>query len=370
MITMNDKTSSSKPSLYTSQNGVVSLLVTMVLMIVISLIALGFAQVARRNQNQELDQQLSTQAFYAAESGVNDVANLVSTQLAAGTQATDLVKPTCSSTGPTGLYATLLPTLGNGVSYTCVLVNPYPPILKTDVTSTSEIIPISATSPITKLTLQWSPEAAGANPVTGCPGSVSLPTIAQWGACKVGLLRIDLVPSDVPPTDAATLAKETLTTFVVPMKPSGAGPTNSIPYPAVNADTANRNNIVGVDCTNNSTPSCTFNITTAGHTGYYLRVLSQYEDSALQISADDATGPEPLSGAQVIIDATGKAQNVLRRIQVYAPIGIMSNQLSDYAVESTDSICKRFAVMSNYFVGDDNPAGTQSNNPTLDPLCQ
>lgn len=352
-----------------SQSGVVSLLVTMVLMIVISLIALGFAQVAQRNQGQQLDQQLSDQAFYAAESGVNDAAQIISTQLAAGTPAVDLNKPTCASDGVTHLYDTLSPALGNNVDYTCILVNPYPPAIETDIGASSKIVPISATTPISKLTFKWSSPAAGGNPVSGCPNAVELPPISAWGSCGLGILRIDLVPTDTAPTNSAILENETLTTFVVPMRPGSGGATNSIPYPLVNASTTNRDNLVGVDCSNTA-PNCTFTITTSGHTSYDLRVISEYQDSSLQITASDAGGnPLPLAGAQAIIDATGKDQNVVRRIQVYVPLGVMNNQLSDYAMETTDSICKRFSVMSNYYLGTSNPAGVTANNPTLDPLC-
>ena len=55
-----------------SESGIVSLMMTLVIMLVISLIVIGIAQLSRREQRQALDNQLSTQAFYAAESGVND----------------------------------------------------------------------------------------------------------------------------------------------------------------------------------------------------------------------------------------------------------------------------------------------------------
>jgi len=68
---MNTQASNTE-SLQRNQSGMVSIMVTMILMIVMSLIVVGFAQVSRRNQRVALDRQLSTQAFYAAESGVND----------------------------------------------------------------------------------------------------------------------------------------------------------------------------------------------------------------------------------------------------------------------------------------------------------
>ncbi|HET6924792.1 MAG TPA: pilus assembly PilX N-terminal domain-containing protein, partial [Candidatus Saccharimonadales bacterium] len=54
------------------ERGMVSIMVTLVMIIVITLIVIGFAQVVRRNQRETLDRQLSTQAYYAAETGIND----------------------------------------------------------------------------------------------------------------------------------------------------------------------------------------------------------------------------------------------------------------------------------------------------------
>jgi Tfp pilus assembly protein PilX len=363
-----------------SQDGVVSLLVTMVLMIVISLIALGFAQIARRNQGAQLDQQLSTQAFYAAESGVNDAAQIVSAQLQAGVVSpSQMGRTTCTDAGTNNIYSSLntnsaLGAAADNIAYTCVLVDPTPPTLETDIGTTSKIIPVSASSNISDIKLMWSTNKSTTTPANGCPHSVTLPTATAWGSCGVGVLRVDLVPTDGgSPADAATLAKETMTFFVVPMAPGSAGATNAVTYTGANASTGNTHNIVGVIC-QNTTANCTVKVDTSSvsHQNYYLRVSSEYEDSLLQITADNASGTAlPLSGSQVIIDSTGKAQDVVRRIQVYVPIGLMSNQLSDYAIESTDSVCKRFAVMTNHYIGTElTGLGVNDNNPTLNPLCQ
>jgi Tfp pilus assembly protein PilX len=369
----------SKTKLRQSQEGVVSLLVTMVLMIVVSLIALGFAQVARRNQGQQLDQQLSTQAFYAAESGVNDAAQIVTTELNApnNVPANNLSRTTCTAGGYNNVYLPLnthaaLGTNAENVSYTCVLINPTPGAIQTDISTTSKIIPVNATSNITGINLMWSTKKTTTTPANSCPTSVKLPTATAWGNCGMGVLRVDLVPVDnSAPTNATTLAKEALTFFVVPMAPGGAGSTNTVTYGGASSSTSNTNNIVGVDCQNTG-PNCTVKINTAGYThqAYDMRVSSEYEDSALEVTATGATGALPLSGAQVVIDATGKAQNVVRRIQVYVPIGVESNQLSDYAIESTDSICKRYVVMTGYYANEIGALGINANNPTLDPLCQ
>lgn len=361
-----------------SQDGVVSLLVTMVLMIVVSLIALGFAQVARNNQGQQLDQQLSTQAFYAAESGVNDAAQIISTELAQP-DPPSLTKTSCASSG---IYSSLntdyqlTTTPGETVEYTCILVNPDPGTIKADISTTSKIIPVNASSAIGKITLSWSTEGTSTTPTNGCQATtaVKLLIASNYSNCDVGVLRVDLIPTDNAPDNAATMAKETMTFFAVPTKAGTAG-TTAVTYNGANASTNNNTNIIPAEC-QNTAPDCTVTINTSGHDSYDMRVTSEYEDSSLQVAASNGTTNLPLSGAQVVIDATGRAQDVVRRIQVYVPIGVDSNQLSDYAIESTDSICKRYVVMAGngsgngYYASEMGTTGVTANNTALDPLCQ
>src|SRR5665647_2919352 len=118
---MRSATQSSK--LNQSQSGMVAIFVTMLMIIVISLIVLGFAQVTRRNQRNTLDSQLSTQAYYAAESGVNDAASDLQRKIVAGAPLPS--KTTCAMLE--GSYDfTTKNTLTTDVSYTCLLIDPNP----------------------------------------------------------------------------------------------------------------------------------------------------------------------------------------------------------------------------------------------------
>lgn len=54
------------------QRGVASIVITMTISMVLVLIIVGFSSVVRREQRQALDAQLSSQAFYAAESKINE----------------------------------------------------------------------------------------------------------------------------------------------------------------------------------------------------------------------------------------------------------------------------------------------------------
>ena len=144
-----------------------------------------------------------------------------------------------------------------------------------------------------------------------------------------------------------------MTTFAMPF---ASGGTNSIGY---KASTTNTDNIIGVRCTSDS---CTLQITGLSQDTYHLRISSIYRDVSLQVSATNTSGGAvELKNAQAVIDSTGKAQDVLRRIQVNVPYGTSSkNALSDYAIKSTDSICKRYSVMTGFF--QNNVSGVTSDN--------
>src|ERR1700722_1988557 len=64
-----------------NEQGFASLVIALVIIVVIALITVGFAQLSRREQQTALDKQLANQAYYAAESGVNDTYYLIQNAL-------------------------------------------------------------------------------------------------------------------------------------------------------------------------------------------------------------------------------------------------------------------------------------------------
>jgi Tfp pilus assembly protein PilX len=141
------------------ERGLVSFMITLIMMMVITLIVIGFTQVVNRNRRITLDRQLSAQAFYAAESGINDVVKQIKTD-----GYTVQSQTNCTS----GYYASkLVYKLNSGtstdVAYTCVLVNPVVPDIRTQASAAEskvvDIEPSDANStnltPI-ELTFTWS----------------------------------------------------------------------------------------------------------------------------------------------------------------------------------------------------------------------
>ncbi len=341
---MSQSTVSQTNPLRSDERGLVSITITVILMLVISLTVLSFAQLVRREQRQALDQQLSSQAFYAAESGINDAQRYIANNYGGTTPPP---KTTCANTASYDLSTTV--DAASNTKYTCVLIDASPKSLKYDLSTTEQakVFPINAASTITSLDLSWTPETA-TNPTVGCVGSATLPsgTVANpWPCTGYGMLRIDLVPINAIMT-RTSLEQSTFTAFITPVA-SGALATVQYSNPANGSNnniydgTANQGIRPNASC---DAISCRITITGLSNTKYYARVSTLYRKATLSVTAKDASNNVlPLTGAQIMIDSTGQAQDVVRRVQVRVPV-LFDGLHSDFAIQSSTSMCKAFST--------------------------
>lgn len=348
-----------------NQRGMAAIIVTLVMMVIISLIVVGFATVSRREQRQSIDQQLSTQAFYAAESGIDDARSVIKDALAAGTVPAN--KTTCTdATGgyPTGDATKLDET--NQVSYSCLKVDATPKsLIYSGVSDNSIVVPVKTTAPLDSIQITWQPSS----PPTGTPNDCPVGTTAvftplpQWN-CKYGVLRTDVVAASGSLTRAG-LQSNALTGFFVPSRSGGAG---NISYAADKG----KPNTVAANCDVAAYTTCRAIIDNlGGGTNFMLRISSIYKTSNIVVTANQSGNPVGISGAQAVIDATGKAQDVLRRIQVRMPLTVASDgSIPNYAIQTNSAICKRFQLSPTYFrIPGDIENGITEQRDTSNPMC-
>lgn len=324
------------------QSGIVSIMVTMVMMIVISLVVLGFAEISRTEQTNSLNDQLSVQAYYAAESGVNDARADMTSDLQQN--KTLQQNSTCN---PSADDPTLYPDVGGSsaslnsganVRYTCVMINPNPSQLVYDVGYTSTVVPISATSgsSLGSLTLQWSPSTGSPDLASSCTTAKgTFPSADNWG-CPYPVLRIDLV-ADNGSLARADWGNDTSTMFFEPAYSNSSNPPTSTPF-------GSKGGSFSAQCDNQY---CTVVISSLGDEQYYMRITTIYSsDSALTIASPGNT----FSDAQATIDSTGQAQDTLRRIKVAIDLtDANSYTIPSAALITEDSVCKRFEVTNGFF---------------------
>jgi hypothetical protein len=318
-----------------NQRGIASLMVTTVLILVIGLIIIGFSQTTRRNQRETLDRQLTSQAFYAAETAINSVKAKID---AAGVGVPVPEKTACEPTSPS--YPETFNSSGTfgstntNISVTCLLVRSnleslyYPNVNQTK----STIVPaISNSGNFNKLVLRWDNKDNIANPSAGCTSN-NLPSTSNWN-CGYGILRVDLA---APPPAAV----QAMTTFFIPRNNPGV---TSIAFNPAGSG----GGVINGNCDDTE---CTAEITGLNGNSYYLRLLSVYKDASVTIEAQTTAGANVRLSGQVIVDATGKAGDVLRRVQVRLPVGGQSTaNMPNFAIESNGSLCKRFIAAPNFY---------------------
>ena len=342
-----------RKSLHRDQSGLASLVIAVLIIIVLTTMVIGFIQIIGKEQRRSLDRQLSSQAFYAAESAVNDATSVINSGYTGNkTQCTPLP---VSPTNPAELSGTSnILTGNNNVSYPCLLINQQPPTLEYSQVSTSR----STTFPITSatganydaVTFSWG-DAAGGHKLrsSNVPTNAGFPINSEWnlGALGTGVLRVDIVPFGTGSAPRSSLIASVRTYFLYP--------TTSISSAnVVNYATEPSGAIVSGNCVANTTPNdCSVTIGNINTARSYVRIMSMYNPIKVSVKATAGGAGVNLTGAQALVDATGKANDVLRRIQVRVPHENVD--VPDYALASMDTLCKRFAVAD--IVKDDNSGG-------------
>lgn len=330
------------------QRGLVSFMITLIMMMVISLIVIGFTQVANRNRRESLDRQLSTQAFYAAESGVNDVIGVMKADIAAGHA------PQSQNSCTSGYYSTHLNrqlSSSPDVAYTCVLAKPVVPDLQTAVTTDKSTVlhiqPVDASGGAVtsagdfNLTFTWS-VATAISPT--CGSSLGVFTTNALYNCGFGLLRLDMMQvMPASPTSAPGLNTNTATFFIQPVS-SGASAFGFSSFQA-----GAKANIVSANCSV-GLKSCkaTLRLSSSAKAplDYYARLTMLYRDTPLVVidGQDVATGADAyFANQQAMIDVTGRADDVLKRVQVRADLDARdTTNLPLGSIQSQGPVCKRF----------------------------
>lgn len=318
-----------------NQQGIASILVAGIFVVIISLIVTSFALLTRREQRQALDKQLSTQAYYAAESGVNAAVKALDNN--AGVSNSD-----CSKTNDV-LGSN---DLGDGLQYSCVLIDNDPGELVYSPVSTekSTILKLNAPGADT-INISWQDLANKENYVTASDGhplsNADSRGVLRDEVWQSGVLRVSLMPITKPIT-REKLIKETQTLFLYPNLNTTTGRKGTHQF---SASKAGQGVFVDGECNPSNSPDtpydCNIKITNlpTGVNSYYIRLKSILTNHSVQITANGDGNQIQLQGTQAVIDATGKANDVLRRIQVRVPLNA-DYSYPEFGLETTNAICK------------------------------
>jgi Tfp pilus assembly protein PilX len=363
-------------SLADNQQGFASIVIALVLITVLALLTVGFAQLARREQQTALASQLAVQANDAAESGINDAYSDILNGLIVNNDDTDLTSSETAANADTCMtpqnalsgtrtipsdstaYKTSDQTIdaSRDVSYTCLLVDLEPTTIEYSQLSAGKDQYTSFTTNTApdSFTINWS----SADGKTGYPSSLTLgaefmqqdstiPSATTWNSNGYApVLQVSITPIGSPIT-RSNLTSNTYTAYLFPSTSntndtgtyqSGIGNNDATDTPVLSGNCGS-GAVGGYPC---SVKISGFSTSGAGAGPYLVRVLDYYDQANVLISAaptSPVTTPVKFIDGQAQIDVTGQAHNVLKRLQVRLPLKA-SPELPPYAVEGQD-ICER-----------------------------
>lgn len=322
-----------------NQQGLAAILVTIILMLILSLITLSFARIARQEQRQTLDRNLSSRAFYAAESGVNIAVDAIA-QGGFPNGKTDCGPENPLTQADYDLDATA------DTRVTCLTIERTPKTIEfQNVSMASKVFPIDTGngSPVDTAYFNWEINNAPTSPAwSGCPAVGTFPAAASLSNCDAPILRVDIVPTRGSNLSTDILSRTTFSAFIFPSS-SGTG---NISYSTNIDDTQGVVFTAGCNGIRNTGKPyyCQASVTGLNDPQYYVRLSSYYGEADVVVFAGAPNNQKPLYGAQIAIDSTGQAIDVLRRIQVRKPLA-QNNNVPDFALAAGQGICKRYYVI-------------------------
>lgn len=316
-----------------NEKGFASIVIALIFIVLMALLTVGFAQLARREQQNALNKQLAGQASYAAETGINaayeDIkSGKITSDGAGGTLQADAnncmpaitTDPTAATYNAGG--GTSHPVNANsGVAYSCLLVSLQTPNLVSNNVSpgSGRHMNFGTTDPLSSITIYWGSDT-GHN--TNFPASVgALPTAAAWSASGYPpVIEFSLTPVGALSSQSDPQQYLVNSTFNIYLYPSAGGSETVTFNPAVQGQKVSGGCNTGDPRDPATEPAakdfpCKVTINGLNGDNYIVHYLDFYDISNIYVNGKTTSGGGAQFTGEPQIDVTGKARGVLKRLQ-------------------------------------------------------
>ena len=340
-------------------DGFVSIIVASIIMIITTLVTIGFTQLMQREQRQAVDRQLSRQALYAAESGINDIYRQLQADPTLPNQKRECTpNATDPADGSNPISISPVIDATNGIEYTCILYSKQPQRLDKDVSrSESWITQLKSASgdDFTSITISWRNADDTNNSAS------NLANTAAEQACNgdfpvsrnnsIPVLKVDL--TNTSSYNRSSLITGTEYLYLVPCN----NPAPAVSTSTHSFDSASRGDVVIVNCngvTGTSLCSLTIDNLAGLATDEFLsRIRPLYTNAQVAITGTTASGAVEFEG-QFSIDVTARAADVVRRLRAAVPLESVEMP-PEGVLQSINSACKLLDVNLTNGTVDENP---------------
>lgn len=382
------------------QRGAVSLFVVIFTALLITTITVAFVRIMIQAQEQATADDLAKSAMDSAQAGVEDAKRAIVTYRehclsGAGAGTTECVNLTraltngtqCTTIQQAGIAGSpddkevlIKQTEGDAAlqqAYTCVKIQLNTvDYVGTLVPNTSRLIPLRATEPFDTVTIEWYSQSdlqsAAVDDSGGNGGAIdlatdtTLPRLAQWPNNRPALMRTQLIQygSSFQLSDfdarGAEAERDAATLFLYPLAGIPDADGTNLDFSADVRSPNTGGALQPVSCNKDfSTTSaggqyaCKATIHLPNPVGEtdiakrtaYLRVSALYNAAtSFRITMKNGDKPAIFSAVQPLVDSTGRANDLFRRIQSRVELDATSAPYAEAAVDLSGSLCKSFRV--------------------------
>lgn len=341
------------------QGGAASIYISGVVMVILTLIVVVFAQIVGNNYLEITESQYHLQAYYAAESSINDVRAEIHREIkdiqsntSASNQDIDaalssLNKDKCDDMSVT---SSVLEDkdLSNNIESLCVLVDVSPKALIYDSVDTNRSLILNlepvdkmgSPTNLNKLIFEWDHHNDNSSSRGGESGFTNAST---WEANTIPVLRVQIIPVADPISFTRDDLKDNSRVFF--LYPNDGSNNNSM-WPPLGDD----GKIIDGNC--KDTPpnprklKCETSIDVSSFTNpntrYVVRVQSIYNKAKLVLRGEylgNTQEPAKFKNIQAEITATGRSNNIAERLRERIPLRPIYD-LPEYGIDSAGDLCK------------------------------
>lgn len=329
-----------------NQQGAVAMLSVVIFSIVISIVAAAYARTIVVQQREALNFDLSTRAYYAAESGVQDAIR----KIRADSGLLESNKEECQPIGGGQIGDS------DDIGYTCQLIE-----VETDEVSgatrqgDAALWKLPSTSGNLRVTLKWSEDPSETeNFVARAEPSKLLPQAGNW-VDKDGNSYHPMMRTSFISLPNVNITRDSIKQWVYFLNPTaeGDGELSSINLNNKQGEASVIHNATceeaenGLECTQSFVVNGSY--LSASKQGYIALQSVYGGDTKYTITASNASTDEPVSFAGVVsIDVTGRAGSVFRRVKQQVAVDgeqrVFISAPNANALVVGDGICKFFTV--------------------------
>ena len=394
-----------------NQRGAVSIFVVIFAALLITIVTVSFVRIMVNDQNQATNSDLSQSAYDSALAGVEDAKRALlryqsicqtGTQVECDEAGSRISSNTCNAvvrygdvigsdsegeaTTGVGEIRIQQSTTANDEAleqaYTCVTVDlETPDYVSSSSSNISRLIPLRATEEFNTVTIEWfsrddlgtSTTSTSVNLLSGISSPMPLRQTSSWPVDRPPLLRTQLMQYG----DSFTLEQfdymsgsesNANTIFLYPTSASAANtstsfaardqrrtsPTGQTPAD-ISADTP-----LPVRCRASLASggySCQIDLTLPAPIGggdrtAYLRLTPLYNTTHFRVSLANGSRDVDFDGVQPIVDSTGRANDLFRRVQSRVDMEDTTFPYPEGAIDlSSGDLCKNFAVTDTSYIG-------------------